>query len=76
MGDEARACAGYGDGGAAVLLLRRCRRAEEAKEARRKMWRWWGLTDVRGGFNCRAQARRGLAGQAVSDAWRHAAVKH
>ena len=48
--------------GVAALLL--CfGRAEE----QRKMWRWWGLTDARRGFNCRAQARRGLAGQAIGD---------
>ena len=34
-----------------------------------------GLSVACWGFNCRAQARRGLAGQAVGDARRHAAVK-
>ena len=34
-----------------------------------------GLSVACWGFNCRAQARRGLADQAVGDARRHVAVK-
>ena len=36
LGDEVRACAVNGDGGAGALLLRLLRRAEEAKEKQKQ----------------------------------------
>ena len=61
----------------ALRRLLRCllRASAEAREkAGNEMWHR-GLSVACWGFNCRAQARRGLAGQAVGDVRRHTVVK-
>ena len=48
--------------------------AEAREKAGNEMWHM-GLSVACWGFNCRAQAQHGLAGQAIGDAQRHAVLE-